>query len=248
MQDVPCRRPSGRRTTPRCRPTTTSACLRNWKCVSCRYRRHAAWTPVCTTWSWRTSVEKSTSPSPSKSSVNSSLLPVDCVCCSSCFAVMMLSWVLWRCRLGGRKGIRPVKNWVVGCWRGYLSRTSCRFAYGPADATATHLSKAPVNPDSFYLPGFILFWYRLTRVVLDDGVRHMQLLQPASVWCWKRWFFSWRFNVDNNSSGSRRAEGGWFQVLGPCTDLLWPAEKLTSPSPSNSLVSCSLMNSYIRWR
>ena len=29
--------------------------------------------------------------------------------------------VLWRCWLGGRKGIRPVKNWVVGYWRGYLS-------------------------------------------------------------------------------------------------------------------------------
>ena len=28
--------------------------------------------------------------------------------------------VLWRCWLGGRKGIRPVENWVVGCWRGCL--------------------------------------------------------------------------------------------------------------------------------
>jgi len=28
--------------------------------------------------------------------------------------------VLWCCWLGGRKGIRPVKNWVVGYWRGYL--------------------------------------------------------------------------------------------------------------------------------
>jgi len=28
--------------------------------------------------------------------------------------------VLWCCWLGGRKGIRPVKNWVVGCWRGCL--------------------------------------------------------------------------------------------------------------------------------
>jgi len=45
--------------------------------------------------------------------------------------------VLWRCWLGGRKGIRPVKNWVVRCWRGYLSGVRCRFAYGPADATAT---------------------------------------------------------------------------------------------------------------
>ena len=46
--------------------------------------------------------------------------------------------VLWRCWLGGRKVIRPVKNWVVGCWRGYVSGSRCRFAYGPADATATH--------------------------------------------------------------------------------------------------------------
>jgi len=46
--------------------------------------------------------------------------------------------VLWHCWLGGRKGIRPVKTWVVGCWRSYLSGSRCRLAYGPADATATH--------------------------------------------------------------------------------------------------------------
>jgi len=28
--------------------------------------------------------------------------------------------VLWRYWLGVRKGIQPVKNWVVGCWRGWL--------------------------------------------------------------------------------------------------------------------------------
>ena len=37
-----------------------------------------------------------------------------------------------------QKGTRPVKNWAVGCWRGYLSGARCRLAYGPADATATH--------------------------------------------------------------------------------------------------------------
>ena len=31
-----------------------------------------------------------------------------------------LSSVLWHCWLGGRKGIWPVKNWVVGCWCGCL--------------------------------------------------------------------------------------------------------------------------------
>jgi len=37
--------------------------------------------------------------------------------------------VLWHCWLGGRKGIRPVKNWVVGCWHGFLSGARCRLAY-----------------------------------------------------------------------------------------------------------------------
>ena len=40
--------------------------------------------------------------------------------------------------VGQQEGIRPVKNWVVGCWHGYLSGERCRLAYGPADATATH--------------------------------------------------------------------------------------------------------------
>ena len=39
---------------------------------------------------------------------------------------------LWRCWLSGRKGIWPVKNWVMRCWHGYLSGARCRFA------SATH--------------------------------------------------------------------------------------------------------------
>jgi len=51
---------------------------------------------------------------------------------------MMTVTVVLRCWLGDRKGIRPVKNWVVGCLCGCLSGARCSFAYGPADATATH--------------------------------------------------------------------------------------------------------------
>jgi len=50
----------------------------------------------------------------------------------------VLPSVLWRCWLGGRKVIWPVKNRVVGCWHDYLSGVRCIVAYGPADATATH--------------------------------------------------------------------------------------------------------------
>ena len=52
--------------------------------------------------------------------------------------VLVIPSVLLRCWLGDREGIRPVKNWVVGCWRGYLPGARCRLAYRPADATATH--------------------------------------------------------------------------------------------------------------
>ena len=54
------------------------------------------------------------------------------------FNALLVPSVLWHCWLGSRKGIRPVQNWVVGCLHGYLSAARCRFAYGPADAIATH--------------------------------------------------------------------------------------------------------------
>ena len=54
------------------------------------------------------------------------------------FMAINYALVLWCCWLGGKKGIRPVKNWVVGCWHGYLSGARCRLACGPADTTATH--------------------------------------------------------------------------------------------------------------
>jgi len=71
--------------------------------------------------------------------------------------------VHWCCWLGARKGIRPVKNWVVGCWHGYLSGARCRLAYGPADATATHCLLLRWNPDWFYLSGTGSPWLSRTK-------------------------------------------------------------------------------------
>jgi len=64
---------------------------------------------------------------------------------------------------GRQEGHPACKKWVVGCWRGYLSGTKCRLAFGLADATATH-SLASVK-SRLVLP----FWYRLTRVVPEKG-------------------------------------------------------------------------------
>jgi len=48
--------------------------------------------------------------------------------------------------VGIRKSIRPVKNWVVRYWHGYLSEVRWDlFAYGPFDAVATPLSLASLK-------------------------------------------------------------------------------------------------------
>jgi len=44
----------------------------------------------------------------------------------------------WMLLVGQQEGHPACKNWVVGCWHGCMSGSWCRFAYGPADATATH--------------------------------------------------------------------------------------------------------------
>ena len=102
-----------------------------------------------------------------------------------------LHWHYW---FGGRKGIRPVKNWVVRCWRGYQSGAMCRLAYGPADATATHcllLQKiqigftflVPAHPDS---PGkgplngrmYVHKSGTLATIKADKYSRSMQTSEP----------------------------------------------------------------------
>jgi len=80
-----------------------------------------------------------------------------CVCMRACMHACVcictaLPSMFWCCWLGGRKGNRSVKKWVVGSCRGYMSGWRCRLVYGPAVATATHYL-VPVNPDWFYLSG-----------------------------------------------------------------------------------------------
>ena len=64
--------------------------------------------------------------------------------------------VLWRCWLGGRKGIRPVKNWLVRCWCGYLSGARCRLARAqlmPLPLTSSCSSKIQIG-FTFLVPAY----------------------------------------------------------------------------------------------
>ena len=65
--------------------------------------------------------------------------------------------------VGRQEGHPACKIRVVGCWHGYLSGSRCRLAYGPADATATHCLASVKS--RLVLP----FWYRLTRIVPEEG-------------------------------------------------------------------------------
>jgi len=76
------------------------------------------------------------------------------------FSSYNLVFMLWCCWLGSRKGIRLVKNWVVGCWHGYLSEARCRLTYGPADSTTTYCFSSKSRL-------VLHFWYWLTWVVPD---------------------------------------------------------------------------------
>ena len=54
------------------------------------------------------------------------------------FIAYFYAFSAWMLLVGRQEGHPGCKNWVVGCWRGYLSGAQCRLAYGPVDATATH--------------------------------------------------------------------------------------------------------------
>jgi len=91
--------------------------------------------------------------------------------------------------VGRQEGHPACKNWAVGCWRGYLSGSRCRLAYGLADTTATH---SLVSLKSRLV---LSFSYRLTRVVLDKPGVCVCVCVPVdrTVVCWHvlHWFKLW---------------------------------------------------------
>ena len=99
--------------------------------------------------------------------------------------------VLWHCWLGIRKGIRPVKNWLVGCWCGYLSGVRCRLAdvhmaqLMPLPLTVSCFSKIQIG-FTFLVPAHPGSHRKraVKRVCLLLAVRAEGLGVQVGVWCW----------------------------------------------------------------
>jgi len=69
--------------------------------------------------------------------------------------------VLWHCWLGDRKGIRPVKSWVLVCWW-------WRFDWSFACITASVVTTTSIILSS-YNSRMGTFWYQLTQAYLENG-------------------------------------------------------------------------------
>ena len=80
------------------------------------------------------------------------------------YRIEVLPSVLWRCWLGGRKGIRPVKKLSSGVLAWFSVWSEMQTCIWPSWCHCHSLSLASVK-SRFVLP----FWYRLTRVVREKG-------------------------------------------------------------------------------
>ena len=95
----------------------------------------------------------------------------------------------WRCWLGDKKGIWPVKN--SGGAPAWLSVWSeVQTCIWPSWCHCHSLSLASVK---FWL--FLLFWYRLTRVVPENGPLNGCLCVCSKAMCWQLLFLCERCNV-----------------------------------------------------
>ena len=73
--------------------------------------------------------------------------------------------------------LRPVKNWVVGIWHGYLSGVKCRLACSPADATATHCLFSKIQIGFTFL------------VPADPGSPGQRAIKRVCVYCYSCFLF-----------------------------------------------------------
>jgi len=102
------------------------------------------------------------------------------------FSVLML--------LGRQERHPACKNWVVRYWRGYLSAARCKwFAYGPADATATHSSLASLKSRMVYLSGAGLPRLSWKKKPLNDVVVYS--FRIGRIWIMNQTRFDFRTDL-----------------------------------------------------
>ena len=127
--------------------------------------------------------------------------------------------VLWHCWLGVRKGIRPVKIWLMRCWHGYLSAAKCSLhmvQLMPLPPTSSLLQQ---NPEWFILlvpthpgsPGqrvvkwLWLWWFWIIMVLSTNMVYYFFQALPTHTLHW--------FEMPDFVSSSHSTFSCWYVLL-----------------------------------
>ena len=171
-------------------------------------------------------------------------------------SAMWVPLVLWRCWLGGRKGIRPVKNWVVGCWRVVI------WLERGADLHMAQLMTMPLTVSCFskIQIGFTFLVLAhpgspgqraIKRVSLSSAMWLLSCGRPAWVWLYLQ---PWRQLHQRVKRGLYR---GWLLAIltALCDCLTWTVLKWHSkctrthqpPPPSASLLMVKFTRIALFW-
>jgi len=110
-------------------------------------------------------------------------MPIPTFCTTFHILVIGKHTLLWRCWFGGRKGIWPVKNWVVGMLVWLCVWVKVQICIRPSWCHCHSQSRAPANPDWFYLPCFT-FWCQLIQVVPDKIQEGHKMVVCVCVCVW----------------------------------------------------------------
>jgi len=116
--------------------------------------------------------------------------------------------VFWCCWLGSRKGIWPVKNWVMGPWdAGVLTRLERDADLHMAQLMPLPLTISCSSKSRLVLTCLVLpFWYLLTQVdpdIFQKSSKTVCVCVCVCLWQWNNGqtsrvesrLFSWRFRV-----------------------------------------------------
>ena len=145
--------------------------------------------------------------------------------------------VLWRCWLGSRKGIWPVKNWVV--WLSVWSKVQT--CIWPSWCHCHSPSLASVK-SRLVLP----FWYRLTWVVPERGPLNgcVCVCSPLAIWLrWRRMtgtdFHSWEFSDMTSLLATRPVSEQWVD-----SSVSWLV--VLASWPIHDLACCPKIQQYLK--
>jgi len=174
-----------------------------------------------------------------------------CVCYFLWYAFGACAFSALMLLVGRQEGPPACKNWMVGCWHSYVSGSRCRFAYGPADATAT-LTISCCSKSRLVLPS----WCQLTQVVPDKIQEGCKTVVCVRVCVWFLWHAKidlnvpavtqldttfkaiWHMCISLYKSRHQGCQSTHWMVNLSCSEIMWRVDLSVEQSCENLTILC----------